>query len=611
MLVGSVCTRLSSHVSLSGSSSAMAVAAPTLHSTSSSSVVAGTAGDFSQQSDCCRSQARKRIGIARNLHVSSRRSACTHEFCSPIRLPPARQPLTDTCQHLQTCLLSHTQHSCADLPTIWHAVRPFHSPLTDTVHLSGYRILPPVVTSPASSVATPSRSTAAPSGADLGLVSSGSRGIGDELHATCGRKGICSSSNCGVFARDGSWNAAWDARPARWLQSQHSTWLLFGVCSCAVVAAAFSDTSGIQSADCRDVEQLASSQSPGPPTSSSSPADDVLSAGKISTPPPVSDSPLSHSSSLSSSTPSLQSLEHSSNQGTEPSLRSASAPTLVLPVPVAEKDLPSSPLPSSPSSLSSSLPGVGSVQSSGASKPALLAVSTSPSSRSPLGLSALAKSTLSNFVSPNFTAACERVQEEQRSGGISRPRAAPRNDVSTTDGPDSVDAATPVPAADHVSGKKVHRDLCVTAIPGDGRCLFRAVAHGACLRDGRLAPTESQQRELADELRNKVVDELVKKRSEVEWFIEGDFDTYVSNMRKPHTWGGEPELLMSSHVLRMPITVFIPDAKSGGMISIAEYGQEYSKDNPIMVLFNGVGHYDVLQKPLVKNTKYMSPPSKI
>lgn len=31
---------------------------------------------------------------------------------------------------------------------------------------------------------------------------------------------------------EGSWNAAWDARPARWLHSPDSAWLLFGVCAC-------------------------------------------------------------------------------------------------------------------------------------------------------------------------------------------------------------------------------------------------------------------------------------------------------------------------------------------------------------------------------------------
>ena len=31
---------------------------------------------------------------------------------------------------------------------------------------------------------------------------------------------------------EGSWNVAWDARPARWLHRSDSAWLLFGVCAC-------------------------------------------------------------------------------------------------------------------------------------------------------------------------------------------------------------------------------------------------------------------------------------------------------------------------------------------------------------------------------------------
>lgn len=144
-------------------------------------------------------------------------------------------------------------------------------------------------------------------------------------------------------------------------------------------------------------------------------------------------------------------------------------------------------------------------------------------------------------------------------------------------------------------GKKVYTDFSVTGIPGDGRCLFRSIAHGACLRSGKVSPSETLQRELADELRALVADEFIKRRSETEWFVEGDFDTYVSHIRMPHVWGGEPELLMASHVLQMPITVYLHDEESGGLISIAEYGQEYGKDNPIRVLYNGSGHYDALQ----------------
>ncbi|XP_057541343.1 OVARIAN TUMOR DOMAIN-containing deubiquitinating enzyme 4-like isoform X1 [Amaranthus tricolor] len=130
------------------------------------------------------------------------------------------------------------------------------------------------------------------------------------------------------------------------------------------------------------------------------------------------------------------------------------------------------------------------------------------------------------------------------------------------------------PSVDHFAhGKKVYTDYSVIGIPGDGRCLFRSVAHGACLRNGKPAPNESLQKQLADELRAMVAEELIRRRQETEWFIEGDFDTYVSRIRKPHVWGGEPELLMLQHVLRMPITVYMHDNKYGGLISIAEYGQ--------------------------------------
>ncbi|XAR69431.1 hypothetical protein NMG60_11001002 [Bertholletia excelsa] len=152
-------------------------------------------------------------------------------------------------------------------------------------------------------------------------------------------------------------------------------------------------------------------------------------------------------------------------------------------------------------------------------------------------------------------------------------------------------------------GKKVYTDYSIIGIQGDGRCLFRSVVHGACLRSGKPAPEERLQRELADELRAMVADEFVKRREETEWFIEGNFETYVANMRKPHIWGGEPELLMASHVLQMPITVYMRRQDCDGLITIAEYGQEYGKEDPIRLLYHGYGHYDTLQIPGKKGAK--------
>lgn len=138
-------------------------------------------------------------------------------------------------------------------------------------------------------------------------------------------------------------------------------------------------------------------------------------------------------------------------------------------------------------------------------------------------------------------------------------------------------------------------DSRMISIPGDGRCLFRSVVHGSCLRTGKSSPSQSLEKELADELRAKVADEFIKRRAETEWYLEGNFDSYVTHMRQPHVWGGEPELLMASHVLQMPINVCILDSKSGSLRIIAEYGQGYGKENPIHVLYHGYGHYDALR----------------
>ncbi|XP_037442339.1 OVARIAN TUMOR DOMAIN-containing deubiquitinating enzyme 4-like [Triticum dicoccoides] len=168
--------------------------------------------------------------------------------------------------------------------------------------------------------------------------------------------------------------------------------------------------------------------------------------------------------------------------------------------------------------------------------------------------------------------------------------------IANAGGPvdNDIDSKSPSSCA---HGKKVYTQYSVTGIPGDGRCLFRSVAHGACMRSGKPIPNEDLQRKLADDLRTLVADEFIKRRTETEWFIEGDFDTYVSQIRKPHVWGGEPELLMASHVLQMPITVYMSEEAAGGLIAIAEYGQEYGKEDPIRLLYHGCGHYEALQIP--------------
>ncbi|CAL5082071.1 unnamed protein product [Urochloa decumbens] len=175
----------------------------------------------------------------------------------------------------------------------------------------------------------------------------------------------------------------------------------------------------------------------------------------------------------------------------------------------------------------------------------------------------------------------------QKMRGIASGQGFAVSGMASAEGPvdNNVDSTQPAESPANLShGKKVYTDYSVTGIPGDGRCLFRSVAHGACIRSGKPIPSEDHQRKLADDLRTMVADEFIKRRAETEWFVEGDFDTYVSQIRKPR-------------VGRMPITVYMHDKEAGGLIAIAEYGQEYGTEAPVQVLYHGYGHYEALQIP--------------
>lgn len=171
------------------------------------------------------------------------------------------------------------------------------------------------------------------------------------------------------------------------------------------------------------------------------------------------------------------------------------------------------------------------------------------------------------------------------------------NDVVVSDAQNANSTVAAAAAAGDVQeDNKCSSNYRVTGVLADGRCLFRAIAHGVCLQTGEEVPDENRQRELADDLRAQVVEELLKRRKDIEWFIEGDFDAYVTRIQQPYVWGGEPELLMASHVLKKLISVFMKDRSTGELTNIATYGQEYkSEERPINVLFHGYGHYELLE----------------
>ena len=130
-------------------------------------------------------------------------------------------------------------------------------------------------------------------------------------------------------------------------------------------------------------------------------------------------------------------------------------------------------------------------------------------------------------------------------------------------------------------------------IEGDGRCLFRSVVQAhAHASTGSLLGAAAELA-AADALRARAMDELVRRRDEYSWAVEGDFEAYVAAMRRPHAWGGEMELLMAAQVLRAPIAVAMAQPQ---LRVIAAYGDEFAAKGQRIahVLFHGEGHYEAL-----------------
>ena len=108
-------------------------------------------------------------------------------------------------------------------------------------------------------------------------------------------------------------------------------------------------------------------------------------------------------------------------------------------------------------------------------------------------------------------------------------------------------------------------------------------------------------------LANKKFGKLLVNRTVIDSrriIIEGDFDEYCANMRYPGAWGGEPEILLASHVLKRPIEVHMAMSgeplRSIGIYGNEDYGTATTDDKKpkLMLLFHGQGHYEALSKCL-------------
>lgn len=146
----------------------------------------------------------------------------------------------------------------------------------------------------------------------------------------------------------------------------------------------------------------------------------------------------------------------------------------------------------------------------------------------------------------------------------------------------------------------------VHKVTGDGRCLFRSLVqshhafksteeHGGEKHWAALVQCDETQR--ADELRESVCKQLLKRKEDIQPFLEEEVGTYVAKMNLPSTWGGEPELVMAAYALDCSISVYSMqiDGDNRVLAKISEYAPDTeSVLCSIHILFHGYGHYDAL-----------------
>ncbi|KAK9826106.1 hypothetical protein WJX81_004241 [Elliptochloris bilobata] len=135
----------------------------------------------------------------------------------------------------------------------------------------------------------------------------------------------------------------------------------------------------------------------------------------------------------------------------------------------------------------------------------------------------------------------------------------------------------------------------VLRVPGDGSCLFRALAQGrSVLEQGRPLERDALLHD-GYKLRQDVCEAMLARREDIAPFIVGRIDVYVDNMMREGSWGGEPELAVAADLLKRPVLVYRLSGLFGSDLEkVSEYGVGKGTDAPPICLLYSGNHYDLL-----------------
>lgn len=103
----------------------------------------------------------------------------------------------------------------------------------------------------------------------------------------------------------------------------------------------------------------------------------------------------------------------------------------------------------------------------------------------------------------------------------------------------------------------------------------------------------AEEQQAADELRKCICSKLRSRQDDISPFLEVPFEQYIESMSQASTWGGEPELSVSPECLLRLVDVYMNGA-TGLQVMSSYSSPDCKQSEPVKVLFNGIGHYDLL-----------------
>ena len=126
-----------------------------------------------------------------------------------------------------------------------------------------------------------------------------------------------------------------------------------------------------------------------------------------------------------------------------------------------------------------------------------------------------------------------------------------------------------------------NRKLVIREVGGDGNCLFRTISD-------QLYGVENHHREL----RQVVMDYILKEKDFFMNYVEGDIDEYIEKKRMDGVWGDDVELQAVSEIYNRPIEVYVNDDKP-----IRTFHEDNDQNIlPLRVSYQGSCHYNSIKE---------------